>query len=357
VGGPVRNTTKGSRTMKSWKFAALGALALAAVGASPARAQSGGVPAYNHIVVVIEENTGYDQIIGNSAAPYINKLAQGGALMTDSHGVTHPSEPNYLALFSGSTQGVTGDPTLPNNGSPFSTPNLGAALFQAGKSFGMYSEDLPTTGSTVDFTAGNTYASKHNPYVDWQPTDPAHPQPNAVPASGNMPFTNFQLLTQQQLAGNGPGFNALPSVSFVAPNQNNDMHGTASSATGNALINAGDVWLQNNLDAYAQWAKTHNSLLIVTWDEDDFTAANHIATILYGAKVTPGQYGDTINHYNVLRTIEDSFGVAPVGASDSAAPITSPFVKTVPEPASMALLGAGAAMILGLARRRRPARA
>ncbi|HWE35835.1 MAG TPA: alkaline phosphatase family protein [Isosphaeraceae bacterium] len=235
--------------MKSWKISALGALALGATGASPALAQTGGVPAYHHIVVVIEENTGYDQIVGSGAAPYINDtLIKGGAPMTDSHGVTHPSEPNYLALFSGSTQGVTGDPSLPNNGSPFSTPNLAAPLIRTGKSFGMHSEGLPVTGSTIDFTAGNLYASKHNPYVDWQPKDPANPQPNAVPASSNMPFTNFQLLTQQQLAGTGPAFNALPSVSFVAPDQNNDMHGTATSATGNALITAGDNWLQNNID-------------------------------------------------------------------------------------------------------------
>ena len=63
----------------------------------------------SHVVVVIEENHSYDQIIGNADAPFINKLAAEGALFTDAHAIRHPSQPNYLALFSGSTQGTTGD--------------------------------------------------------------------------------------------------------------------------------------------------------------------------------------------------------------------------------------------------------
>src|SRR5213593_4577719 len=99
----------------------------------------------SHVVVVIEENHSYDQIIGNRDAPFINKLAAAGALFTDAHGIQHPSQPNYLALFSGSTQGITGDGAV--RGTPLTTPNLGAALIAGGYTFAGYSEGLPAVGS------------------------------------------------------------------------------------------------------------------------------------------------------------------------------------------------------------------
>src|SRR3954467_11958336 len=94
------------------------------------RLLSAGVPDFNKIVVVVEENHGDEQIIGNTDAAYINSLASGGAYFTDSHGVAHPSEPNYLAMFSGSTQGVTDDGSYTFNGD-----NLAAQLAAADKTF------------------------------------------------------------------------------------------------------------------------------------------------------------------------------------------------------------------------------
>src|SRR5436853_945222 len=91
--------------------------------AAPARTQSS-VPRPDHVVVVMEENHSYSEIIGSSAAPYINGLASQGALFTDSYGVEHPSQPNYLDLFSGSNQGITDD-SCPHT---FSAPNLGSEL-------------------------------------------------------------------------------------------------------------------------------------------------------------------------------------------------------------------------------------
>src|SRR4051812_20748361 len=96
------------------------------------------VPQFDHIVVVVEENRPYSAIVGNSDAPFINKLANQGALFTRSFGIAHPSQPNYLALFSGSTQGVTTS-ACPFN---FAGPSLGGALIAAGKSFASYAEDL-----------------------------------------------------------------------------------------------------------------------------------------------------------------------------------------------------------------------
>src|SRR5437762_14377023 len=124
----------------------------------PAFGQS--IPRPDHVVIVIEENHSYAEIIGSANAPYINSLAQQGALFTQSYGVTHPSEPNYLALFSGSTQGVTDDAC----GYTFSTPNLGRSLIDGGFTFAGYSEDLPEIGFSG--CQNGQYQQKHNPWVD-----------------------------------------------------------------------------------------------------------------------------------------------------------------------------------------------
>jgi hypothetical protein len=123
---------------------------------------------------------------------------------------------------------------------------------------------------------------------------------NQLPASVNQPFTSFPT-----------DYSQLPTVSIVIPNELDNMHGVNGGQTGNALITTADTWLQNNLGGYAQWAKTNNSLLIVTWDENDSNPAvpNQIPTIFYGANVQTGSYPENINHFSVLRTIEAMYGL------------------------------------------------
>src|SRR5438093_309048 len=128
------------------------------------------IPAPSHVVVVMEENHAYSEIIGSSSAPYINSLAQQGALMVKSFAIEHPSEPNYLDLFSGSNQGVTND-SVPHT---FSTPNLGGELIRAGLTFGGYSDDLPSTGYTG--CSSGKYVRRHSPWVNF----------TNVPAADNM---------------------------------------------------------------------------------------------------------------------------------------------------------------------------
>src|SRR3954466_899563 len=151
--------------MRVGKFFTVLVAALAAAFAVPAGpAHAATLPADNKIVVVIEENHSYSEVIGNANAPYITSLANNGAKMTQSFAVTHPSEPNYLALFSGSTQGVTND-NVPT-GTPYSTANLGAELRGAGRTFGGYSETQPSVGyngATYTTVSGqNQYVRKHN---------------------------------------------------------------------------------------------------------------------------------------------------------------------------------------------------
>jgi acid phosphatase len=246
------------------------------------------LPRPSHVVLVIEENQNYSQIIGAPSAPYINALARQGALITNSFAITHPSQPNYLDLFSGSNQGVTDD-SYPHR---FTTANLASELNGAGLSFAGYSESLPFVGYTGASFQGLYYA-KHNPWVNF----------TNVPPSENMPF-----------AGYFPAdFSQLPTVSIVVPNIADDMH------TG--TIQQGDAWLQADLNGYARWAQANNSLLIVTWDEDS-GINNHIPTIFFGPMVTPGAYDVTMNHFDVLRTLEDMYGLPEAGASAQATPLT-----------------------------------
>jgi phospholipase C len=244
------------------------------------------IPVPDHVVIVMEENHGYSEIIGSKDAPYINSLASAGALFTKSYAITHPSQPNYLELFSGSNQGVTDD-SCPHT---FSTRNEESELLKAGLTFKGYSEGLPGKGSGV-CTSGE-YARKHVPWTNFTNDPPKY----------SLPFTNFPT-----------DYAKLPTVSWVIPDLLDDMH--------DGTVAQGDTWLDNNLSNYVTWAQSNNSLLIVTWDEDDGSEGNHVATIFVGPMVAPGQYSEQINHYNVLRTIEAMYGLKPLANAKGVKPI------------------------------------
>ncbi|HSV62728.1 MAG TPA: alkaline phosphatase family protein [Chthoniobacterales bacterium] len=325
---------------------------LAIVASLAAASTTLALPRPDHVVVVIMENHSYSQIIGSADAPNISALALEGAnfvnspidpasVASGSHALRHPSQPNYLELFSGNNQGTLqdghpGTSSEPlSSAPPFNTPNLAASLIAGGLTFVTYSENLPSVGFDGDDYTTNPaltqYQRKHNPVANWQAADA--PANHHVPFAVNQPFTSFPT--------NAAGFTALPTVAFVVPDQQDDMHdGTVAQA---------DAWLKTHiLDTYYQWAKTHNSLLIVTFDEDgDNTPSNQIPTIFAGPMVKPGNYfemninppdtrtpdglitptGTAMNHYNVLRTIEDIYGLAPIGGSANVPPISDVFVS------------------------------
>jgi acid phosphatase len=260
--------------------------AVALGGATGALAAKGAIPAPDHVVIVMEENHGYSEIIGNSQAPYINSLANSGALFTKSYAITHPSQPNYLEFFSGSNQGVTDD-SCPHT---FKTKNEARELLVLGLTFKGFSEGLPSKGAQV-CTSGE-YARKHVPWTNF----------TNDPGKYSLPFTSFPT-----------DYAKLPTVSWVIPDLLDDMH--------DGTIAKGDTWLESNLSNYLAWAQSNNSLLIVTWDEDDGSEGNHIATIFVGPMVVTGQYSEQINHYNVLRTIEAMYGLKPLGNSAGLKPI------------------------------------
>lgn len=252
-------------------------------------AHAGHLPRPDHVVVVIEENRGYAQIMDkHNSGSYIHALARRGALLSESYGVSHPSQPNYLALFSGSTQGVE------NNGCPhsFNTANLASALRDAGYSFTSFAESLPATGDLG--CASGPYRRKHNPATNWQGT--------GLPAEINQRFADFPW-----------DFSRLPTVSFVIPDQNNDMH------DGN--FETADQWLKSHIGPYIDWAMTHNSLFILTWDEDDARQENHVVTLLVGPMVKAGISAQHIDHYSVLRTLLEFYSLPALGASREVPPI------------------------------------
>jgi hypothetical protein len=239
-------------------------------------------PTYDHIVVVVEENRTYANIIGNSEAAYINSLASGGALLANYHAVTHPSEPNYFALYAGSTFGIQDDGDHTEQG-----PTLESILQANGESFLGY----------VD--AGSP--RKHNPWESF-------PEAFSVERSfGSFPLNDFSQ---------------LPDVSFVMPNLNDDMH--------DGSVVQADQWLEANLDSYAQWARTHNSLFVVVWDEDDSSGSNQVPAILYGAHVNTGTYGASYTHYDLLNTLLSAFHLSAPNEAANAHGIEDGIFKPLP---------------------------
>ncbi|BCJ36637.1 acid phosphatase [Actinocatenispora thailandica] len=253
----------------------------------PAPPAAGAVPQPAHVLVVVFENKGYDNVVGSSQAPYLNLLAKRGALLTDSHGVAHPSQPNYLALFSGSTHGITDD-SCPHT---LHAGSLGAQLLGSGHSYASYAEGLPSAGF-AGCDNGN-YARKHAPWTN---------------------FANVPARTQLPLRALPTDYAKLPQVGFVIPDLCSDMH--------NCSVSTGDRWLSANLGGYVSWAQTHHSLLIVTFDEDEGSGANRIPTILAGQPVRPGHYGGRVDHYTMLRTLEAMYGLRPLGTAAHRTPLT-----------------------------------
>jgi len=222
-------------------------------------------PHWDHIVVVVEENHTYSEIIGNPQASYINSLASQGALFTNFNAATNPSQANYLVMFSGSPQGVVDD-----DYHFFDAPTIAGQLQAVGESFAGYFD----TGAS----------QKHLPWL-----------------------TFAESVNLGQNLSTFPGdFSQLPTLSFVIPNDANNMHdGTISTA---------DTWLHTNLDQYAAWAQTHNSLLIVTFDEGS-TGSNRIPTIVTGAGIAPQQNNQAMDHFGLLHTIESALGLSALGDS------------------------------------------
>jgi phosphatidylinositol-3-phosphatase len=280
------------------RLAVLGAMLVLCGGAHSATRQ---VPAFDHSVVVVLENKSRSQVLGNRAAPAFNAFARRGAVLSAYRGATHPSLPNYLALVSGSTHGVTTDCTS----CTVAGRSLADTLEARGLTWKAYAEGLPRPGWTGP--SRGRYAKKHVPFLYFR-------RVLAEPAQRRRVVPLAQL-DRDRTAGK------LPSFSLVVPDLCHDMH-SCSVATG-------DAWLKRFLPPLLKLPRT---AVFVVFDESD-SVDPRIPALALGRLVRPGsRYARGMSHYALLRTIEDGLALPRLGLSARAAPVTGIWRASEPPP-------------------------
>ncbi len=320
------------------------ALAGAAWAVSPGVSSAGTVtspiPRYQHIVEIMMENTSYSTIIGNPVAPQLNALANAYGLATNYFGVTHPSEPNYMASIAGSNFGVQDDnqfyctPALASTdphcfgttvNHTVAAPTLADQLTAAGMTWRGYFQNLPPIPSSGLITTG---PDANGPYSFKWPSNAI-----ALYASKHNPFLNFTG-TQGALANMVPDTHLatdlaarkLPNFSLVVPDQCHDMHGTGTCSDPNGLISAGDTYagsIVREIMNSPVWDQGTNAI-VITWDEDDFSDEGQPGTGCCGFDPGGGRVATIVitnqgeqhitdnipyNHYSLLLSMEDAFGL------------------------------------------------
>jgi len=307
------------------------------------------VPAYGHIFVIIEENHTFDEIIGNKAAPNINRLAQHYGLATEFFGEVHPSEGNYVAMVGGDSFGIHDDdaywckPGAKDPACPHAyasdypahsrdADNIARQIDAKGLSWKGYFQDIPAPGSAIDRSKGPPYAlyaSKHNGFANYRSVqdDPKRAEK----------IVGFDQLDRDIAA------DALPNFAHIVPNQCEDMHGIdrgegvdEECEHGNqpGLIGRADRAVGKIIDkimATPMWKGAGNAAIVITFDEGGHTnRTNHAEGCCGASPDNPSNFGGgwiptvvitnhgprgvkdatPYNHYSLLRTVEDAFGIA-----------------------------------------------
>ena len=254
------------------------------------------MPEFTHVVVVVFENHEADQIVGNSVAPTFAALGRRYARLTHYDGVTHPSLPNYLALVSGSTHGITSDCT----DCMVSGRSLADTLAAAGKTWKTYAEGLPSPGYTGAF-AGD-YAKKHDPFLYFTRVADSRARRDNV-----VPFTRLA----SDLAAH-----RLPDFSLIVPNLCDDMH--------DCSVATGDEWLKAHIEPLVHSPELRGGVVFVVFDEGttDTGGGGNVAALALGPTVRAGSvFSRATNHYGLLRTIEDAWHMPRLGLSARGTPI------------------------------------
>ena len=248
------------------------------------------------MIVVVFENKERPDVIGSGAAPTFNALSRRYASITDYRGVAHPSLPNYLALVSGSTQGITSDCTS----CTVSAPSLADTLAAKGKTWKTYAEGLPRPG--YEGATSGRYAKKHDPFLYFTRIKTSERVKRVVPLGQ---FSNdFRR-----------GY--LPDFSLVVPDLCHDMH--------DCSVATGDAWLKQFTKPLLASPKLAGTIIFVVFDEGTTTTGGggRVAALALGPLVRPGStFGGQTSHYGLLRTIEDAWGLSRLGRSATARAIT-----------------------------------
>jgi phospholipase C len=317
-------------------------------------ARADAIPHYDHIFVILEENRSLDEIIGSPDTPEMTRLAKAYGLASNFFGIRHPSEPNYVVLVGGDTFGIRDDDAfycVPGKVDPgchgsakpgyavhtVDGDNLTLQLGRAGLTWKGYFESLPEPGSLA----------YHAP----SPQAPVAGQPDALYAVKHNGFMTFKSVQDDpKRAAKIVGFDVLehdiaagtlPNFAHIVPNQCNDMHGLKGhdvpddcvSKSKGLLVRADKTVgkIVTDIMRSPQWRAPGNSAIVITFDEGDkaeeragaplgccgtdaadpdHPGGGHIPTIVI-TNHGPRELQDPTpyNHYSLLRTIEDAFGI------------------------------------------------
>jgi len=293
-----------SSASKRRSIATLGVAVVVSLSAScnGSTAPKGG-PSFNHVFIVVEENTDYNNVIGSSSMPYLNGLAQQYGLATQYYANTHPSIGNYFMMTVGKI--ITNND---NYATVVTDDNVVRQLLAAGKTWKAYAEDLPSVGYTGG-DVGN-YARKHN--VIALLSDVVN---NSVQRNKLVPFTQFAT----DLANN-----AFPNYSFIVPNLCNDAH--------DCSLSIADTWLQTNIDPLVKSAQfQQDGLLIILFDEaggDNTNGGGRVAWVVVSAQAKPGYQSTRLyQHASTLRLSLQALGVTRFPNGTASAPAMDEFFK------------------------------
>jgi phosphatidylinositol-3-phosphatase len=259
-----------------------------------------------HVVIIVEENKSAANVIGNSAAPFINTLAADNAVAADYVAVTHPSLPNYLALTSGTTAGITDDCNPPGAGCTANVTSIADRIEESGRSWAMYAEDMPEPCAPDN---SGTYAVKHNPFMYYPGI------------TGNIARCRAHVLSFSDFGAALATTTTLPDYVFISPDLCNDMH--------DCPVRTGDDWLSHQVPAILSSPAftRQNSLLVVVWDEDE-GGTNPIPAIFAGPAARSGFTSRVrYDHYSLLHTIENAWNLSPLTANDSRAPVMNDLLR------------------------------
>jgi hypothetical protein len=285
---------------------------------SPLAAPASRVPGYDHVFTVMMENTDYSEVMNDPTdTSFIHSLMADGATLTDSHGVYHPSDENYLAIAGGDTY-TKGATYWPNINSP--EQNLGDTIEAAGKTWKAYEQGMGTPCNASKGGADSYYEPDDAPFINY--TDISG---NQVRCAAHL-FDTTQLTTDLKSAATTPNF------SWIAAD---DYYDGESSGNGSSTsLKTQDGWLRQTLAPIMSspaWTQ-QRSLILLTWDESENEGYDHVATVAVGSQGTvpagtssPGHY----DHYSIGRTIEAALGLPGLTANDTyATPLNDAFAPS-----------------------------
>ncbi len=260
---------------------------------------------FRRIFVVQLENRAYETVIQH---PYFAELASRGRSLTNYRGITHPSQPNYIAQLAGA-------PLISDNAlQDLPESNLVDLLETKSVSWKAYMEDYPGACYARSSANSGLYVRKHNPFISFD-------------SIRNSATRCAKIVNATQLDAD-IATNMLPQFSYYTPNQDNNSHDTS--------IDYAATWLRTFLEP--KLSNTNfmsGTLVVLTFDEDDSKHDNHIYTALLSESMLPGVDATAHNHYSLLRTIEDNFELGNLGRNDAIAvpfALSTPFVTPPPGP-------------------------